>query len=138
MSAISITPANVARVSGQIQTGTAGGTVTAGMSVYKDTSDNDHLKPADADAEASSIVEGIALHAALDGQPLSYLTNGGVIAIGGTVTLALEYYCGISTAGDIVPYSDLQSGDYVTRIGYANTTGQLTLDIKATRLAVPA
>ena len=49
MAAISITAANVLKSStGQVSVGTAGATITAGQSVYIDTSDSNKIKLADA------------------------------------------------------------------------------------------
>lgn len=128
MAALTITAASVVAVSGDRGQGTAGATLTAGLSLYADATDSDKLKGADADVTASSVCVGIALHAAASGQPISYLklVPGSVITIGATVAVGMLYCVGL-TAGDIVPYGDLGSGDFVSMVGVGSTTGQLTL-----------
>ena len=129
MADISITAANVLRVSGNVSRGTAGDTITAGMPLYKDSTDSDSLKPADHDAEASAACVGIALHGASDGQPIEYLLPGtdataSVINMGATLTVG-EIYVVSTNAGGVAPEGDLGSNDYVTVLGVAKTAANL-------------
>lgn len=106
MADLTITKANVLPSTGaRYGTGIAGGTVTAGQSIYKDSTDSNSLKPADANVSASAAVVGIASHDALDGQPLRYFT-GGVVAFGSIIT-AGEIYVASAAAGGIAPIADL-------------------------------
>lgn len=105
--------------------GIAGVTITAGQSLYKDLSNAGKLALADADVEASSIFEGIALHAALAEQPIEYATAG-LIEIGATVAVG-QFYVVSTTAGGIAPYSDLASGDYPSAIGFGMTTARIDI-----------
>lgn len=131
---LSVVVASVSKVAGSAtDEGTAGATITAGQPLYRDGTDGGDLKPADADAESSSVCVGIALHAALDGQPIEYLTNG-PINIGATVTVG-QVYVVSTTAGGIAPYSDLATGDYVTILGVGTTTGRIDVRLNNSRTA---
>src|SRR5688572_4749253 len=133
MADLTITAANVLLSSGRTDTGTAGATITAGQAIYIDASDSNKLKLAQSDgtaAEAAAV--GIALHAALAGQPLTYAKHGAVIDIGATTAAGLLYYLS-NTAGGVCPVADLGSADYVTVLGYGNdTSGAFTVHILAT------
>lgn len=103
---------------------TFGGTVTAGMPLYKDTSDN-KWKPADADAEASSMARCIAMCGGADGQRgigqfAGDFNPGATVAVG-------ETYVVSTTAGGIAPEADLLSGDFNTVIGVGISTSQIRL-----------
>ena len=132
MSDLSITPANVKPVNDENFVGktvTAGGTITAGKSVYLDTSD---AKWKLADANASVTTAGkdglaIALNGAADGQPLEIQTAGD-IDIGGTIALRSVYTVS-STAGALQPHGDISAGEYTSIVGLAITTSRLRLAI---------
>lgn len=135
MAVLSITAANVKRVANSTVTdeGIAGVTLTAGQSLYRDLNNAGKLALADADADATSVCCGIALHAALADQPIEYATAG-LIDIGATVTLG-EFYTVHTTAGGIGPYSDLASGDYPSAIGFGVTTGRIDIRLNNSRVA---
>ncbi|HJT96610.1 MAG TPA: hypothetical protein VJ777_32440 [Mycobacterium sp.] len=121
MADITVTAANVLLISGTVGSGTAGETITAGQSLYLKASDS-RLWKAQADgtaAEATAV--GIALHAALAGQPLVYARPGAVINIGGTTSKATTY-CVSAAAGGVAPQADLSSGQYISVLGYATAT----------------
>lgn len=140
MADLTITAANVIAASGAtIQHVTAGATITAGMSVYKDTSDSNQYKGCDADAAATADCDGIALNGASDGQPLAVCTGKGTgagINLGATLTVG-ETYVVSTTVGGIAPIGDLASGDYVTVLGVATTASNLALDIQNSSTAKP-
>ena len=101
MADLTITVANVAKGTGASTTnGTAGATITAGQVVYLDSADS-RYKLADTDSATAAVRApvGIALHAALSGQPLQILT-GGLITIGATTVVGVPYYLS-GTAGGI-------------------------------------
>lgn len=136
MADVSITPANVVLSSGSAKTGTAGGTITAGMSLYQDAADSDHLKGCDTSgAAALASCVGIALNSASDGQPLSYAPTGSTLNIGGTVVLGTIYCCS-ETAGGIQPSTDVGSGEFVTVLGVATTAALLQLKINVSGVEV--
>jgi hypothetical protein len=127
MADLSITAGNVLKTSGSVTNGIAGATITAGQSVYLDTTTN-KWKLAQCDgtaAEAGSGGIGVALNGASDGQPLQVLTAGPYNP-GATVTVGQTYVVP-RTAGNIAPISDLASTDRVTLLGVATTASELTL-----------
>ena len=134
MADLTITAADVKKTdSTLIAEGIAGGTVTAGQPVYKDSTASNKLKAADADVLASAAAVGIALHGASADQPLKY-------AIGGNLTLsnvmtAGAVYVVSANAGGIAPVADLGSGDYVTLLGIATSTTNLKLSISVSATA---
>jgi hypothetical protein len=128
MADLTITAASVLAGSGAKKVnGTAGATITAGQAVYLDSADNEY-KLADNDSATAAVrtVAGIALHASLDGQPLTILSQG-PITIGATTAVG-EVYCLSSTAGGICPVADIAAGDYNTIIGIGTST--TVIDVK--------
>lgn len=142
MVALSITAANVKWVSGvRPREVTLGATVARGKVLYKDTADNEH-KLADCDDDAitadseAADVAGIAGTDGADGTNGQLFVNGSTINIGATTTLGVPYCLGSSdsttggAAGDIMPYSDLSSGDTPVFLFWGSGTAEVTLDIK--------
>lgn len=135
-----VTAANVvkATVSGYTYRGArgiAGATITAGQVVYKDASDSDKIKLADNDtSSATAAAVGIAMHAALAGQPIEYCESGPVSF--GAILTAGHIYVLSSTAGAICPHADLAAADYSTRLGWAYSTSILIVDILATGIVL--
>jgi hypothetical protein len=126
MADLTITAANVAKVSGTTVNGTAGATITAGQAVVLSGStyllaDNNHA------TAALRVPTGIALHAASSGQPLAVLTNG-TITIGATMTAGVAYYLS-GTAGAICPVADVASGMRAVLIGISTSTTVLSVKI---------
>lgn len=122
MADLVITAANVLKGSGaQVETGTAGASVTAGQVCYLDTSTNT-LKLADCNSATAAVRSpyGIALHAAGSGQPLVVLKSGS-ITIGATVAVGVPYFVS-GTAGGIRPVADNTTGDYVSLVGIGTST----------------
>lgn len=136
MADLTVTAANVAKVSGTIQYGTAGAAITAGQSLYLDSSANT-LKLLDADdTPATATFAGIAINNAASGQPVAYLAPGATINPGATVTVG-EIYVASGTAGGIAPEGDLASGDYVTIIGVGLTSSTMYLVGYSSGVQVP-
>ena len=135
MADITVTAANVVLVSGSIQHVTAGAAITPGQPVYKDLDDGDDHKPCDADASATAVIAGIALHASEDKQPLAIQT-GGTINIGGTVVVG-EVYCVSSVVGGVAPDVDVASGEYRTIIGVGVTSANIELRFHTSGVQVP-
>lgn len=111
-----------------------GETITQGQPLYLKTSDNKYWR-CDSDAEASAVVAGIAL---TPGTADEYVVIGtaGPIDLGATLTVG-ELYCVSTNVGAIAPIGDLTTGDYVSIIGAADTTGKLTMAIHVTGVAKP-
>jgi hypothetical protein len=135
---LSVTATSVVTVSGGTYvTGTAGTTITAGQTLYIDTSDSNKLKLADSDSATTAVrtCVGIALNGGATGQPIRYQT-GGSLNVGATLTVGTVYVLS-DTAGGIMPYADLETGDYPFIIGYATTASNLVLALTDTGVAVP-
>ncbi len=138
MADLSITAANVVRSATDAQTenGTAGATITAGQTVYKDEADSNKWKLADANASIlTAAVYGIALNGASNGQPLVVQTAGD-ITIGATLTVG-AIYVQSGTAGGIAPTADLVTGWYSFIIGIGKTASVMRLVLRGAGVAVP-
>lgn len=131
MATLVITAANVlASASATKKAGVAGATITAGQVLYKDAADSNKLKLADANgAAALRVVEGIALHGAFAGQPLSYVTRDPALKVGATLVVGQGYMLASDTPGGIAPDSDATTGDYVTLLGIGKSTTDLNFEI---------
>ena len=114
-----------------------GGTVTAGMPVYSDLSDNGDHKAAQSDAAGTDDVVGIMLGGGADGQR-AVMQKSGLINLGATLTVGERYYVDKTSAGDIMPSGDLATGDFVTLLGIAVSTSQLMMVLATSSVAVPA
>jgi hypothetical protein len=135
MSDLVITAANVALVSGQRKTGTAGATITAGQVVYLDSATNTYkLADNNSGTAAARSPVGIALHGSLSGQPLT-VQLAGTITIGATLTAGTAYYLS-SNAGGICPVADLTTGMYPTILGIATSTTVLKIGIEESGVAL--
>ena len=135
MADLTITAANVAPDAGYtFRDVIAGATITAGQPVYLDATDSNKAKLADNDASASTAYAiGVALHAALNTQPLRVIT-GGTYTHGGSSTTALIYVVS-ATAGGIAPAADLASGKYTTVLGVAISATKIKLNIFPSNVA---
>ena len=135
MADLVVTVSLVKKVAGSTKTdeGVAGTTITAGQSLYEDQSDASKLKLADADALDTSVVKGIALHAALADQPVEYAW-GGLLDVGATVAVGM-YYVASTNPGGIAPYTDLAAGDFPGGIGFGVTAGRIDVRINNPRVA---
>lgn len=131
MSDLSITASAVVPGSGAyIVSGTAGTTITAGQTVYLDSSDSKY-KLADADSATAAIrdVVGIALNGASNGQPIDIIREGD-LTVNSVLTGGIPYFLS-PTAGGICPIADIEVGDYYTIIGIAKSATVLSVKIHA-------
>jgi len=134
MADLTITAADVKKTdSTLIAEGIAGGTVTAGQPVYKDSTASNKLKAADADVLASAAAVGIALHGASADQPLKYAI-GGNLTLSNVMTAGAVYVVSIN-AGGIAPVADLGAGDFVTLLGIATSATNLKISISVSATA---
>ncbi len=80
MADIAIGASGVLKASdGKVKNGTAGGVLSAGLAVFEDSADDNKLKIADADVDATkAAVAGITLNGAAANQPVQFLTEGGI------------------------------------------------------------
>lgn len=119
MASLTITASQVLLVSGERLTGTAGATITAGQSVYLDTTTNTwRLAQADGTiAEAGQSGLGISLHGASSGQPIDVAGPGCDVNLGaGAAAAAGTVYVPGATAGDIAPTGDVTTSGYFRSI----------------------
>ena len=130
MADLIITAANVVKATGSsIQQGTAGAAVTAGQPVYLDSATTYKLSDANSATAAARVVDGIALHASLTGQPLQIL-NGGPLTRGAVLTAGVAYYLS-NNAGGICLVADLTAGSYHTILGFATSASVLNVKLNA-------
>ena len=136
MAALTITASNVRLESGTVNARvnrTYGEAVTAVQPVYLDS--GQYFK-ADTSTSTKATVVGVSLIAGdLNGSSI-IVPDESKLDLGAILTKGVYYYLG-STAGTIVPYADLTTGEYVTRIGFAESTSVLLLDIEATGIIIP-
>ena len=127
MTALSVTAASVATSATTLNNSyLAGAAVTVGQTVYLDTSTSTWKLAVCNDTAAKAVVGGVALNSSsASGQPLSVLTSGDYNP-GATVTKGV-FYCVGTTAGSIVPISDLATGNYMTVFAVATTASNLRL-----------
>lgn len=144
MADVSITAANVVRVSGAVEEGTAGESMTGGMLVYKKDADSKfYMCSSDATAVGVSAevdnVYGVLLNAGVAaGQPCDVQTNG-VITIGGTVVAGTPYFLSdTSLTGKICPHADLIATNWVSFFGIGASTTTVRLGIRVLTVQVAA
>lgn len=130
MVAIVVTAANVVKSTGSlIENGIAGATVTAGQSVYKDTTTGKFgLSDADGASAVIKDCRGIALNGASLNQPIAVQYEGD-ITIGATVVVGTTYVVG-TTPGAINPIADLVATNNVCHLGVAISATALRLSVK--------
>jgi len=118
----------VADYQAKIKTGVAGEALSAGETVYIDSTDDDELKLAKHDGtEVEAQAVGIVLADALDAAAVTYITEG-ELALGSILTAGVVY--GLSaTYGAVAPITDTGSADYVTVLGVAKSAGTLQVKI---------
>jgi len=109
----------------------------AGMPVYKDSADENKLKPCDANDSAMAVAVGILLTGGGDDQPCSYITQGNLDLGAGVAMTAGERYYASPDAGGIQPSVDLASLDYVTLLGIADSTTNLVVSLLASGVVIP-
>lgn len=137
MADISITAASVVPATDGSPTfgrGMAGVTITAGQTLYLDSTDNT-LKLADCDLSvAAATCVGIAVSGGAAGQMVVF-QKGGRLTAGGTLTKGLIYVVS-NTAGGIMPSADLSSGEYASILGVAESASVLKMNLFNSGIAV--
>ena len=134
MAVISVTPANVT-VSAPLanKVGVAGATITAGQSLYSDSTDSNKLKLADADVQATAVCVGVSLNGAASGQPVSYVSAGSLTVGGGVV--AGTIYVVSTTPGGIGTATDPAQGDFISIIGIGTATNAILVNLNISGVA---
>ena len=128
MTDLSITAANVlAGANARKRTGIAVATVTAGQTVYEDTTDSSKFKLADNNASAATAkCSGIALHGAAANQPLIIVEEDDDFTPGATLVTGTTYALS-AAAGAICPIADLASGNFPVVLFIAKSTTKAVL-----------
>jgi len=130
MAALSITAANVlATLPNSATEYKAGATITAGQPLYYDTA-TATVKLADTNDATKIPCIGISLNGASSGQPVAVVSQDDAFTPGATLTVG-QTYCVGTTAGSIVPISDLTTGDYPQILFVATTATVAKLNIIA-------
>lgn len=116
--------------SAQTAQGTAGETITAGMTLYINTSDSNKLYKAQNDGTSlQATVCGIAINGASAGQPVKYVTSGS-LTLGSITSGAAGLIAVLSTTfGGMAPSTDLASTRYVTVLGVLTSATVLQVSI---------
>jgi hypothetical protein len=127
MADLVITAANVLEgTQARKQTKAAGASITQGMSVYVDGSDQ--LQPAQKGVDAATAAAvGIALGAGEAGQPVTY-QSGGEMDVGATLTVGETYVVG-AAGGGIAPIGDVIATEFATILGVATAAGVLKMGV---------
>lgn len=126
MADITVTPANVAPVSGSSVTGQglAGEAILAGQSIALSSVDGKYYKADNNGAATIQRVDGIALNSAPGvGQPIIFVTKGPYVA-GGTVVVG-AFYAISPTPGGICPVADLVTGAKACGVGIGISVTQI-------------
>jgi hypothetical protein len=104
------------------------------MPVREDASGD--LVAAQANNAANATVKGLALHDAIDDQPLAYMTTGQLVITSGA-TVGDVYVLSAAAAGGIAPEVDLTSTNIVTLLGVASAVGAIELKLFNTGIVKP-
>ncbi len=138
MADLVITAASVTAADGAVskQEWVAGETITAGQSVYIDTTNSNVAMLAQSDGVAlEATAKGIALNGAAATQPVNIAVSGDMDL--GVVLVVGETYVVSQTAGGIAPIADLAVGDFVSHLGIATAADNLKLAITNSGVEVP-
>lgn len=136
MADLAPTAANVVKTTDTtVVSGTAGTTITAGMSVYSKAADSNKIYPADANVTTvEAVCVGIALNSASAGQPVSYASGGSVTL--GTVTGGAAGLVVVvsATAGGLAPDADISAGQYLTVVGVLTSATVIKIALNVTNI----
>jgi hypothetical protein len=135
-------------VSGDKGSGTAGANITQGDWLYQDITDLDagnigKLKPGAKTTTTTAALVGVALHDALDDQPITYAKPGAVVDMGSTALIVGDLYVlttagAMARAGELAAWpSPLSSADIITHCCYATAADRAVVLCTKTGAAVP-
>jgi len=126
---ISGTPAvNVANVN--IQSIQLGETITKGMALFRDNSNNKFMMASCDVDEATARVRCICITGGIL-DDFVFAVFGGEYTVGGTVVSGDAYVLG-TTPGKIMPAFDLAINNWITHLGYGKTSAACLLGINPT------
>jgi len=134
MADIVVTASAVIMVAGGVKReGVAGGTITQGQPLYRNSANQ--MVPAQGDAAATDAVEGVALSAASAGQPVDFQYEGD-LTFNAVLLAGMPYVLSAAAAGGICPVADLTVGEFGTLIGIAKSTTVMRLALATSSAAV--
>lgn len=110
--------------------------ITAGQTIYKNSSSQWDLADADVELTAGTVL-AIATANAAPGQRIDGAKEGPVTLGAGAAPVLGMVYVVSTTAGGIAPYADLGSGDYVHFLGVGIGNNQIDLHPRAFGVAKP-
>lgn len=130
MADVSITVAELLKgTTAMTKQGIAGATVTQGETLYIDTANSNVLKLAKASGTAlEATCCGMALNAALSGQPILYAYKG-LVTLGATAAAAEGTIMVLSTTAGAITVDAVASTEYTTTMGVINGSDQIDLNI---------
>lgn len=135
MADLSITAAQVLRVSGGVKTLLAGEAITAGQVVYLKAADGKFWL-ADANGTGTTTVKGIALNSAAAGQPVTAILTGGVVTLGAVAAPTKGVLYVLSNTPGGIQAAPPASGGTAVYLGVGNAANGLNLSIVNTGVAV--
>lgn len=113
-----------------------GEAVTPGQVVYRQASNNKYYL-SDCDLDAEKGIGGLVLsHASADDYGYIFNSRNSLIDLSVTLTTGTAYVVS-DTAGNIMPDSDLTTGQYLSIIGYGDANGLLSYQPNVTGLQKP-
>ena len=138
MADVSITVAELLKgTTAMTKQGTAGATVVQGEWVYIDTANSNVLKLSQADGTAlEATTAGMALNAALTGQPCLYAYKG-LVTVGATAAQTEGLIMHLSATAGAMNVDAVASSSYVTTLGVINGSDQIDIDIDVSGQQVP-
>jgi len=122
------TVVKVSTTGGSFASGTAGGALANGDWVYRDSLRTYRL--ADCTSAIKAAVSGVVMNNAISGGTV-YVNETQPITTDAVLTKDVAYVIS-TTAGRIMPYADLGTGNFITTIGVAGATTALAMGIHAT------
>jgi len=125
MADLTVTEANVDWISGPKSTADAAETITAGDWLYQVTSTTVGVA-SNSDAAKDTVI-GVALNAGTAGHPVTYAKDGAVVSWGAILTVGIFYV--LSATGATSATADSATSDYVSLVGYSDTTSNMMLKI---------
>jgi hypothetical protein len=137
MADYAITAANVLKgVNGKTKSGIAGVTIIAGQALYKAADNSLKLFKSNVAAPVN-MLEGIALHGSLTGQPIAYVYDDDAFSPGTTIAAGATVIGSGTNAGGICPDADKASGWRLTEVGHGVGGNLMSVKIVTTGADVP-
>lgn len=119
----------------------SGEILSQGKCVYKKSSDGKYylcdVDGAGAPTTETATIAGVSLTPAAASGDYFVLMTAGSFDPGGTVTVGQEYVASDTVNGNIAPRSDLDTDDYISRLGVGTAADTIEIDIHNSGVTVP-